>query len=75
MTMNRNEAFKIMRQGGYINHPILKKANAGPLSMVGNTICGKNSEPLTSEWKNQIDSNYFNTDWIVCDENGNELNM
>ena len=72
--MNRQEAYEIMKQGRYITHPVLVDADVGPLSLNGNTICGKNNNPLGIKWKETIESQRFSSGWIECSENGIPLN-
>ena len=69
--MNRNEAFKVMQQGGYVTHPALVAANAGPLHMVGDNIYDRHSQRITSKWETETNSHYFNDGWVECDEKGN----
>lgn len=67
--MNREEAFLVMKNGGYITHPKLMEAGIGPLFLVGDTICGKYIQPIGVAWKTQIDSEIFNDGWVECDVN------
>lgn len=71
--MNREEAYEVMKRGGYITHPILIDANAGPLYVEGKSIYGKNSEQIDTDWKMEISDQCFNTGWIECDAEGNPL--
>ncbi|MBQ7760029.1 MAG: hypothetical protein IJ376_02835 [Acidaminococcaceae bacterium] len=73
--MDRKEAYEIMKRGSYITHPILIEGNAGPLFLNGNTIYGKNNEPLKPKWKEQLHSHRFCSGWIECDKDGNPLNI
>lgn len=72
--MNRKEAFEVMKRGGYITHPILMDADAGPISLNGDTVCGKNNKPLGLKWEKEIDSQRFSSGWIECDGDGKPMN-
>ena len=68
--MNREEAFDVMKLGGYVTHPVLKEANIGPLFSNENVIYDKNNGAISTAWRTKIDSKYFNDGWITCNENG-----
>ena len=62
--MNREEAFEIMKSGGYITHPKLMEVGVGPLSLVGDVVYVNDNEPIAGEWKMRLDSGVFNDDWL-----------
>lgn len=73
--MNRCEAYEYMKQGGYITHPILMDAKAGPLYISGNKIFGKHDEDIDANWEDGNSDVRFNIGWIKCDEKGNPLEV
>lgn len=65
--MNRQEAFEIMNNGGYITHPKLMELGVGPLSLVGDVVYVNDNEPIAREWKMRLDSDVFNDGWLKYD--------
>ena len=63
--MDREEAFEIMKNGGYITHPILMEAGIGPLSLVGDVVYVNDNEPIAREWKLRLDSDVFNDGFLI----------
>lgn len=62
--MNREEAFEIMKNGGYITHPKLMEVGIDLLTLVGDVVYVNDNEPIAGEWKMQLDSNVFNDGWL-----------